>query len=224
MRRHAAPGPPGLRKFCQRLGVRPFAQAEGDAGGFLHREIAGRESIGVAQAKQQINIGGPGTHAMQRGERLMRRVGLHIADLGQVDAALGDRLADFLDRFDFGRGQAQPLELVAARRHHCVGMKRIESREQPVADGGSAGDRQLLPAHDGAQPGIAALAAAQVEGAGLVRDRRQSRIGQDQLGEPGLQIVLAMEEVGHTPVRRVLRTYPAVIVRESGRSSIHEGL
>src|SRR5882672_11173387 len=59
MRRHAAPGPPGLRKFRERLGVRPLTQAESDAGGFLNRQIASRERIGMAEAEQQIDVGGP---------------------------------------------------------------------------------------------------------------------------------------------------------------------
>ena len=76
-------------------------------------------------------------------------------------------------------------------------MKRIEGGEQPVADGGRACGRELLPAHDGAQAGKAGVAAAQAEGAGLVGDGLEPRIGEDQLREACLQIGVGVEEVGH---------------------------
>ena len=124
-------------------------------------------------------------------------VGVHVADGGEIDAPFGDGLADFLDRLDLGRRQAKPLELVGARAAHRVVMKRIEGGEQPVADGRGAGRRQLLAADDGAQAGKAGLAPAQAEGAGLVGDRLEPRIGQDQLRQAGLQIGVGVKEVGH---------------------------
>ena len=54
MRRHTAPWPPGLGHLGERLGVRPLAQAEGDARGFLHREI------GKAVAKGSIDLNAVG--------------------------------------------------------------------------------------------------------------------------------------------------------------------
>ena len=93
----------------------PLAQTEGDARGFLHREIAGRKGVGMAEAEQKINIGGPRPDAVQRDQRCVRRVGIHVADRVEVDLAFGDRLADFLDRLDLGGGQAEPPELVGAR-------------------------------------------------------------------------------------------------------------
>ena len=124
-------------------------------------------------------------------------VGVHIADRGQIDASLGDGLADLPDRLDLGRREAKPLELVGARPPHRVVMKRIEGGEQPGADRGGARGRKLLPADDGAQAGIAGFAAAQAEGAGLFGDRLEPRIGQDQLRQAGLQIGVGMKEMGH---------------------------
>ena len=57
-----------------------------------------------------------------------------------------------------------------------------ECGEQPVADRGGARGRELLAADDGAKPGKARLAPAQAEGAGLLGDRREARVGEDQLG------------------------------------------
>ena len=100
MRRHAAPGPPGLSHFGERLGVRPFAQAEGDARRFLDREIAGRKRIGVTEAEQQVNVGSPRPNSMQCGERCVGLIGIHVSDCGEIDTAFGHRFADLPDRFD----------------------------------------------------------------------------------------------------------------------------
>ena len=110
---------------------------------------------------------------------------------------LGDGLADFLDRLDLGGGQTQPLEFVAARAADPVVMKRIEGREQPAADRGVARGRELLAAHDGAQSGKARFAPAQAEGAGLLRDRLEPRIGEDELRQAGFEVGVGVEEVGH---------------------------
>ena len=132
---------------------------------------------------KQINIGGPRADAMQRGQRGVRDVGIHIADRVRDRCGPGRRpLPISLDRFDFRRGKAKPLELVGARTAHRVMMKRLEGGEQPVADCRGGRGRELLPANDGAQPGKARFAPAQAESAGFFGDRRKARIGEDQLG------------------------------------------
>ena len=81
-------------------------------------------------------------------------------------------------------GAERPSRLslsVRAWRTRVV-VERLESGEQPLADRGGARGRQLLPADDGAEAGKARLAPAQAEGAGLVGDRREARVGEDQLG------------------------------------------
>ena len=59
---------------------------ERDARGFLHGEIAGRKGVGMAEAEQQIDIGGPRPDAVQRGEQRVRGVGIHVADGVEIDA------------------------------------------------------------------------------------------------------------------------------------------
>ena len=76
-------------------------------------------------------------------------------------------------------------------------VKRIEGGEQPVADGGGARGRELLPAHDGAQAGEARLAPAQREAAGFFRHRLEARIMKDQLRDRGFELGLRMEKLGH---------------------------
>ena len=45
---------------------------------FLQRKVARRPGIGMAEAEQQIDVGGPGADAVQRRERGMRIVGRHL--------------------------------------------------------------------------------------------------------------------------------------------------
>ena len=117
MRRHATPGPPGLGHFGECLGVRALAQAEGDARGFLHGEIARRKRIGVAETEQQIDVGGPWPDSMQCRQRRMGLIGIHVADSGEIDMAFCDRLADLPDRFDLGAERPSRLSLsMRARR------------------------------------------------------------------------------------------------------------
>jgi hypothetical protein len=76
-------------------------------------------------------------------------------------------------------------------------VEGIEGGEQPVADCRRARRGELLAADDGAQAGEPALAAAQAESARLRGDRREPRIGKDELRQAGLQIGFGVEEVGH---------------------------
>lgn len=197
MRRHAPPRPPSLRQFRERFGVRTLAQTEGDTRGLLHREIAGRKRVGVAEAEQQINIGGPRSDAMQCRECGVRDVGVHIANTVKIDAALGYGFADFPDRFDLGRRQAESLQFVDARAAHRVVMERLEGCKQPVANRGGTRGRELLPANNGAQSGKAALAPAQAEGTGFIRNRLESRVGEDKLCQGGFEIGLVVEKMSH---------------------------
>jgi len=127
MRSHASPRTPGLRHLCEGLGVRPFAETEGDARRLLDCEIAGRKRIGVAEAEQKINVGGPWSDSMQGGERCMGLIGLHGPDRGQIDTAPGDCFAELANRFDLWSRQTEPLEFVGTSQSHRVVVKWIES-------------------------------------------------------------------------------------------------
>ena len=87
MRCHPAPRPPGLRTRDHLLGVGTRLQAEGNPRGFLQRQIARGKSVGMAEAEQQIDVGGPGADAVQRDQRITRVVGLHAAQSLKVDRA-----------------------------------------------------------------------------------------------------------------------------------------
>ena len=97
----------------------------------------------------------------------------------------------------FGLRQAEPRELVAARQPHGIVMERIERREQPRPDRRRARGRKLLAADDGAEPGIAALAAAQRRHAGFGEHRLPARVLLDEDADGCFQIGLGVNDVRH---------------------------
>ena len=78
--------------MLHQLASKPLAsgrvlQAESQARGLLQREVAGGEGVGMAEAEQQKNVGGPGPDAFDRGEAGMGIRRLQCAELGQVEPA-----------------------------------------------------------------------------------------------------------------------------------------
>src|SRR5262249_15476445 len=136
MRCHAAPRTPDLRHFCESLGIRSLAQTESNPRRLLDREIPRGKCVSMAETEQKIDVGGPWPDSMQRGERPMGFVGVHVSDCSEINISFGDRLADFSDRFDLWRGQPKPFELIGAGTSYGVVMKGIESSEQPGSDCG----------------------------------------------------------------------------------------
>ena len=161
------------------------------------REVAGRPGVGIAEAEQEIDVGGPGADAMQRGQRRVGLIGLHRGDGIEIDVALGNGLADFLDRLDLGPRQAEPRELIPAREPHRIVMEWIERREQPRPDRRGAGGGKLLAADDGAEPGIAALAAADRRQAGFGENRLPARVLLEEDADGCIQIGLGVNDVRH---------------------------
>src|SRR4029078_1266124 len=129
MRCHAAPRPPGLGDLGERLGVRAFAQTKSKACRFLHSQVARRKRIRMSKAKEKINIGGPWPDPMQARERGVGLIGVHIAHGSQIDSALGNRFADFANRFDLRGGYPKTPELVGTRAADGVVVKWIEGSE-----------------------------------------------------------------------------------------------
>src|SRR4051794_4890330 len=64
MRRGAAIRPPGFRQRRHLLGVGSLLEAKPDLDGLLHGDVASRPRIAMAEAEQQINVGGPGADAV----------------------------------------------------------------------------------------------------------------------------------------------------------------
>ena len=62
--------------------------------GFLQREVAGGEGVGMAEAEQEENVRRPRTHAFDRDQRLVGVLGVETAEAFKIEAALDDRLGE----------------------------------------------------------------------------------------------------------------------------------
>ena len=74
-RRDAAQGPPALGDLFQLARVGPLLETERQPRRLLQREVAGGKRVGMAEAEQQEEIGGPRPDALDRDQRVMRRLG-----------------------------------------------------------------------------------------------------------------------------------------------------
>src|SRR6185312_5921715 len=90
-------------------------EAESDLDPLLYRDIAGRPGVAMAEAEQQIDVGGPRADAVQRSERVVRGVGVLIRQHVEVQSLRGEFARDVLQRLDLGRRQAEPAEAVGTR-------------------------------------------------------------------------------------------------------------
>jgi len=198
MRGYASVRPPDFRERDHLFVGRTRLQRKGNARGFLQGEIARRPGIGVTEAEQQIDIGGPRPDPVQGDECLMRDIRLALGDRVEIEFALFERMRDRLDRFDLGRGKSEPAELVGARAAQRLGMERIEGALQPAPDRARTLGRQLLAADDAGEAWKSALSAAQIRLPGLIEHRRKARVRDQEQGRRGGQIGLGVEEVGHS--------------------------
>mgnify|MGYP003693983467 CR=1 FL=1 len=82
---------------------------------FLHGEIAGRPGVAMAEAEQQIDVGGPRADAVQRRQRVVRGVGVLVRQHVEIQPLGGEFARDVLQRLDLGRRQTEPAEPVGAR-------------------------------------------------------------------------------------------------------------
>ena len=69
----------------------------------------------MAETEQQIDVGGPWTDAVQRGERGVRLIGSHGGKRIEIDRALVDRGGDCLDGPDLRLRQSDARKLGGAR-------------------------------------------------------------------------------------------------------------
>ena len=84
--RHGRHASASLIMLCSRRAR--FFRSKRDARRLLQGEVAGRPGVGMAEAEQQIDVGGPRPDAVQRDQRGMRLVGLHLRDGVEIDVAL----------------------------------------------------------------------------------------------------------------------------------------
>ena len=120
LRRDPAPRPPALGQGDEVARLGTGLEAVGEPRRLLEGEVAGREGVGVAEAEQEVDVGGPGPDALHRDEEPMRLVGLALVQGVERQDAAQDRRRDRSQRPDLGAGQAG-----APKRHVRGGRDRL---------------------------------------------------------------------------------------------------
>ncbi len=197
MRRRAAQRTPRLRQRRHLLGVGRVVEAEPDLDRFLHRDIAGRPGVGMAEAEQQIDVGGPRADAVQRRQRVVRGVGVLFRQHVEVQPLEMEFARDVLQRLDLGAGQAEPAEAVGAGLADGVVIERIERRREPAPDRRRARGRDLLAADDVRQSRKPRLALPQRRHAREFEDRLEPLVLLDQRVDGVFEVGLGVEMDGH---------------------------
>ena len=128
----------------------------------------------MAQAGQQINVGGPRTDPVHGGQRGVRVVGPDRGKACKRQLAVFDRARDRLYGADFGCGQPKPGEPGRSRLEDRIGLERIERGFEPAPDRVGAGGRKLLRDDNRDQRGEAVLAPAQRRPAGFGQQAAQT--------------------------------------------------
>ena len=158
----------------------------------------------MAEAEQQIDVGGPRADAVQRGQRVVRGVGILFRQHVEVQPLGGEFARDVLQRLDLGGGQAEPAEPVGAGLADRLMIERIERGREPPPDRRGARGRQLLAADDRGEAGKTRLALPQRRHARELEDRLQPRVLLDQRVDGVFEVGLAVEVDGHWYVMRGL--------------------
>src|SRR6185437_12886276 len=152
MRRRAAQRTPGFAERRHFLRRRPRIQAKPDLDAFLDRDVTGRPGVAMAEAEQEIDVGGPWADAVQRGQRVMRRIRVLVGEHVKIQPPGGKLARDVFQGLDLGRRQPEPAEAVGARLAQAFGMERIERGRKARPDRARAGGGKLLAGDDMGKP------------------------------------------------------------------------
>src|ERR1700730_8014521 len=94
----------------------------------------GGPGVAMAQAKQQIDIGGPWADAVQRRQRIVRGVGLLVRQCLKIKALRGDFARQTLQGLELRRRQSEPAETLGTDTAQRVMMKRVERGREAGPD------------------------------------------------------------------------------------------
>ena len=155
----------------------------------------------MAEAEQQIDVGGPRADAVQRRQRVVRGVGVLFRQHVEVQPLGGEFARDVLQRLDLGGRKPEPAEAVGARLADGVVIERIERGREASPDRRGTRGGELLAADDRGQAGKTRLALPQRRHARQLEDRLQPHVLLDQRVDGVFEIGLAVEVDGHCPLK-----------------------
>src|SRR5579864_6797530 len=98
----------------------------------------------MAEAGEEIDVGGPRADAVHRGKRSVRGVGGKLGEARELKLAALDGAGDRLERADLGRGKAEPREASRPGAQDRLRLERVERRFEASPDRIGARGRQLL--------------------------------------------------------------------------------
>src|SRR6185437_7604891 len=197
MRGRAAQRPPRFAERRHLLWRRPRLEAEPDLDAFLYGDVAGRPGVAMAEAEQEIDVGGPRPDAVQRGQRVMRRIRVLVGEDVEIQPPGGEFARDVFQGLDLGRRQPEPAESLGARLTQALGMKRIERGREARPDCAGAGGRKLLAGDDMGEARETRLAPPQRRHARQFEHGFEPRILPEQRVASVFEVGLGVEVDGH---------------------------
>lgn len=187
--RHASPGRPGSSDLPERGRIRSRRMAERVADGVLQGDVSGREDIGMAGCRKQIDLGRPRTNSLDRrhaGDRLVSRV---AAQPFEIEVAADHRFADVDQRALLGSREPGNPPCLLATDDEIFRRQRIDRAPEPFPDGIGTRLGHLLGDDDGGKALEAWLGAAKRHSPGCLPDRSQPPVDPHQRFEPRIDIV-----------------------------------
>ena len=151
----------------------------------------------MTEAEQQIDIGRPGSDAVDGGQSLMGLVSRQPVERLEVELGAIDRARDRLEGADLGPRQAGARELGSAGAAHRRGIERIERGFEPAPDRFRARGRDLLGHHDGGKARKPVRPAPQRRASGGRQRVTPARIGRDQSFDRAVEIGFGVDVARH---------------------------
>ena len=148
MRGSPSQGPPVFGQRPHVLDGWAYAQPKSHANAFLQGEITCRPSIAVTQTEQQIDVGGPWSHAMQGGQQVVGFIRVSFAERIQVETLFNYLSRYKLECLDFGSREPEPSKFIRPRTQQSILVKWLEGRRHARPDCCCARRRQLLSHND----------------------------------------------------------------------------
>ena len=179
------------------FGVGRVLSASSRRSRLLQRQIAGGPDVGMAEAKQKVDVGGPGPDAVHRHQRGVRLVGGFLDQRGKIELAAVDGLGNGLERANFRRRKPGAGELGRTRAQHRRVIERIECLVEPLPDRFCARGRELLRDHDRGQSGEPVRPPPQGGPPRPRQHRAEARIGVHQTGDRDIEIGFGVNEKRH---------------------------
>ncbi len=146
----------------------------------------------MAEAGEEIDVGGPRADAVHGGKHSVGGVGGKLGEARELKLAALDGAGDRLEGTDLGRGEAEPRQASRPGAQDGLRLERVERRFEASPDRVGARGRQLLRHDDGGKPREAVRPPSQRRPPCRGQDCDEPWIGQAQRRKAGVEIGIGM--------------------------------